>query len=93
MKNTHWIFLLCFLLFLGLPLSAQTVSQQALVCKITHSANDPIVPIGGVQVVVNGVASPKSASNGQLQLAVRINWEKSYTIEDLRMPQTSSDAS
>ena len=65
---------------------AQVARQEGIVRKITHSASDPVVPIAGVQVVVDGVSSPKSDKQGNLTITIRRNEESSYYLDDIRLP-------
>ena len=68
---------------------AQNAEQQFIVRKITHSANEPTVPIQDVGVVVDGL-SQKSNSSGKLSLQIRLNSQRDYLLDDVRVPQGST---
>ena len=78
--------ILCIASIMSLPLMAQNVTQNGMVREITHSAEDPVVPIEGVQVVVNGISSPKSDKTGKLAISIKRNEEGCFNIDDVRLP-------
>ena len=85
--NRGFLVLLCLIGALSFhSTQAQVARQEGIVRKITHSASDPVVPIAGVQVVVDGVSSPKSDKQGNLIISIRRNEESSYYLDDIRLP-------
>ena len=85
--NRGFLILLCLIGILSFhSTQAQVVQQKGSVRKITHSASDPVVPIAGVQVVVDGVSSPKSDKQGNLIISIKRNEENSYYLDDIRLP-------
>ena len=85
--NRGFLVLLCLIGVLNFHTTqAQVVQQKGSVRKITHSASDPVVPIAGVQVVVDGVSSPKSDKQGNLIISIKRNEENSYYLDDIRLP-------
>ena len=85
--NRGFFILLCLIGALSFhSTQAQVARQEGIVRKITHSASDPVVPIAGVQVVVDGVSSPKSDKQGNLTITIRRNEESSYYLDDIRLP-------
>ena len=85
--NRGFLVLLCLIGALSFhSTQAQVARQEGIVRKITHSASDPVVPIAGVQVVVDGVSSPKSDKQGNLTITIRRNEESSYYLDDIRLP-------
>ena len=89
--NRGFLVLLCLIGVLSFHTTqAQVVQQKGSVRKITHSASDPVVPIAGVQVVVDGVSSPKSDKQGNLIISIKRNEESSYYLDDIRLPAGGS---
>ena len=89
--NRGFLVLLCLIGVLNFHTTqAQVVQQKGSVRKITHSASDPVVPIAGVQVVVDGVSSPKSDKQGNLIISIKRNEESSYYLDDIRLPAGGS---
>ena len=89
--NRGFLILLCLIGILSFhSTQAQVAQQKGCVRKITHSASDPVVPIAGVQVVVDGVSSPKSDKQGNLIISIKRNEESSYYLDDIRLPAGGS---
>ena len=89
--NRGFFILLCLIGALSFhSTQAQVARQEGIVRKITHSASDPVVPIAGVQVVVDGVSSPKSDKQGNLIISIKRNEESSYYLDDIRLPAGGS---
>lgn len=78
------------LLLCILPTVAQKRAQRGVVRMITHTARDPIVPVKGVQVVVNNVANKASGKDGRFTLSIAVNKEQSYSLTDVRVPKGST---
>lgn len=77
------------LLLVTMATSAQTQVQRGIARMITRSVNDPVVPVAGVQVVVDGVANKASDNNGRFSLNIKVNQEQSYSLTDVRLPKGS----
>lgn len=88
--NISRCFLLMAILFHVIPNFAQRRVQRGVVRMITHTATDPIVPVKGVQVVVDNVANNASDKNGRFTLNISVNKEGSYSLTDVRVPKGSA---
>lgn len=61
------------LLFLAMPTFAQKRVQRGVVRMITRCAEDKIVPVSGIQVVVGNEACKESDNKGRFSLNVALN--------------------
>lgn len=74
-------------LCIGSTSFAQTAVQNGLVRKITHSKTDPTIPVSGVKIVVNNLSSNASNKSGLFSLRIKSNYNKSYALQDVRIPK------
>lgn len=75
--------------FLG-SASAQIITQRFVARMITHSATDSIRPISGVSIVVDNAVSKASDAQGRITASIPLNKERSFKIQNVRLPRGSN---
>ena len=90
MKLINTIFVLLILSALCTSSTAQVVRQNGIVRKITHSKTDPVVPVEGIRVIIDGISSGNSTAKGRFSISLKRNGSIPYSLDDVRVPKNKN---